>query len=108
MSDSEVCRFNWLSNAHRTTMKQNQRKELVRVLSMAFEGEKPAYTLEQIASMTDRQVSLSWLHICEYITEDQYRREFDVCVGPELFPTKQPSKDLCHATPHQKEPPVAG
>lgn len=70
-------------------MMQNQRKELVRVLSMAFEGEKPTHTLEQIANMTDRQLSLTWLRICDYITEGQYQREFDACVGPELFPTNQ-------------------
>ncbi len=72
---------------HRTTMTQNQRKELIRVLSMAFEKGKPYLTLEQLASMNDRQISLSWLRMCEYISEEEYKREFEACVGKPVFET---------------------
>lgn len=98
-----------LSRAHRTTMTQNQRKELVRVISMVFEGEAPTFTLEQVASMSDRQVSLSWLRMCDYITEGQYQREFNACVGSVLFPNDEPTNPLCQVKPlHSDEPPARG
>jgi len=77
-----------LSRSHRTTMTQNQRKELVRILSMAFEKDKPYLTLEQLAGMNDRQVGLAWLRMCDYITEGQYQREFEACVGLPVFLTR--------------------
>lgn len=74
-----------LSSAHRTTMTQNQRKELLRITLMMFEGEEPMLTLEQVASMSDRQLSLTWLRACDYITEGQFQREFDACIGAPVF-----------------------
>lgn len=77
-----------LNSAHRTTMTQKQRKELIRILLAVSEGEEKLFTIEQLANMNDRQIGLTWLRLCDYITEGQYQREFEACEGPALFPEK--------------------
>lgn len=74
-----------MNRAHRTSMTQHQRKELVRILSMVFEGEEKLFTFEQLANMNDRQISLTWLRMCDYISEGEYQREFEACEGRPLF-----------------------
>ncbi len=78
-----------LATAHKTTMTQEQRRELFRVITMPFaENTPPVVTPEVAGLMTDRQLHLTWLRMCEYISEELYRQEFDACVGKPLFEDK--------------------
>lgn len=72
----------YLSGGHTTTMSQNQRKEILRVITMPLDGQPFA---PDAANMNDRQVYLTWLRMCDHISQEGYDREFAACIGNPLF-----------------------
>lgn len=68
---------------HQSTMTQHQRMELVRILSAPVPV--PGMTITELASLTDRQLHLTWEHVCGYITNEEFAREYAACVGEPLF-----------------------
>lgn len=81
----------YLAELHKTSMTQEQRKELIRIITMDFSEGSPSYTKEEAAGMTDRQVHLAWLVLCAYISVETYKREFDKCVGEPIALTRPKS-----------------
>jgi len=77
----------YLERSHKSSMTQEQRKELFRVVAARFTESDQEFvvTPEQAGLMTDRQLHLTWLRMCEYISEELYQHEFDACVGKPLF-----------------------
>ena len=71
-----------IRDAHKTTMTQEQCKELLWTVTVPGVGAIP---LEEAASMTDRQLHLTWLRSCLYITDEEYQQEFKACDGKPLF-----------------------
>jgi hypothetical protein len=84
--DAEPTAQEHLATCHKSTMTQEQREEMIRVITMRFPvGEEPAaITVEQAAGLTDRQLCLTWLRMCDYISQADYQREFDACVGTSI------------------------
>lgn len=70
-----------LATLHTTTMTQAQRQELIRIITVKSDGDERGVTLEQAAPMTDRQIHLTWLWQCAYISPETYKREFGACAG---------------------------
>jgi hypothetical protein len=67
---------------HSTTMTGNQRKELIRILSVQTMG----HALETLAELNDVQLAALWQRDCAYITQEELDEINRKQMGPQLFP----------------------